>query len=891
MSRQRIRHFAVALTLSVVLTAASAASAVAGTLTPSNHTPRAAPAQALVPTVAAHTSREIFGYALASSLSDPTVGYPSWNFDLLSTVSFFGLHVDTAGHFVGDNGWTVWNSSALTNLVTIAHQHGVKVVLGIVLQDFSSNTPNMCAGLNHADATVAQTIAEVRAKGVDGVNIDYEGLDGSCGTTDPYWAQHAMTSFTAKMRTGLGSAPYLSIATYASAAADGYGFFDVVGLAAYVDSLFVMAYDMEYSNYHYAPLNCSSFCLGPTSPLTGYRYNNTTVMAQYVAAVGASKVILGVPYFGRKACVSGLGPNQYPTSSVVADSYLDASTEFSYFEVQPGSYVTHRDGNSSGGERWDTWFNTVLGCTRELYWDDTVSLGKKYDLVNADGLRGVGIWNLNYGGGAPELWAELQSHFARCTGATISAAPATPQGTGAKVTLTAGSTGCANPQYRFWVQPPNGAWGIVQDYGPANTYSWSATAINGTYHLEADVRAGLAEAYDAVANLTYVLNPCGSATLTPDHTSPQRTGGAIVLTGAASCLGTPQYRFWVRPPGGAWAIAQDYSTSATFSWNTTGKASGVYGLEVDVRNQGSAATYEAVANLTFALTPPCGSPTLSTNPPSPQGTGAVVTVTAATAGCPSPLYKFWIQPPGGSWSVVQPYGSPATYSWNTAGLAPGTYRLEVDVRDQSSTEAYDGVANLTDTLSACSGATLTTDKPSPQPPATTILLTGAATCAGTPQYRFWVKQPGGSWAIAQDFSSSSTYSLNTSGKPSGAYGLEVDVRNQGSTAVYETVANLNYLIGVCTAATLTTNVASPQAHGTTVVLTGNATCQGTPQYRFWVRDPGRAWSIAQDYSASSTYTWNTTGVPPGTYSLEVDVRNTGSSAVYETVANRTFAIT
>src|SRR5712691_2426987 len=342
MSRQRIRHFAVALLLSVIVTAASAMPAVAGIATPakaSSLSSQGAPAPAVVGMVAAHTSREVFGFALASSLSDPTIGYPSWNFDLLSTVAVFGVHVDTAGHFVGDNGWTVWNSPAIPALISVAHQHGAKVLLTIILQDFSPSTPNMCAGLANADATVAQTLAEVKAKAVDGVNIDYEGLDGACGSGDPYWAQHAMTSLTQKLRAALGSSLYLSIDTYAGAAADPYGFFDVVGIAAYVDSMFVMAYDMEYSNYSGAPLYCSSFCLGPTSPLTSYRYNDSAVMAAYIAAVPASKVILGVPYYGRKACVgSATVPNQYPTSSVVADSYLDASGEAAYFEVKPGSY-------------------------------------------------------------------------------------------------------------------------------------------------------------------------------------------------------------------------------------------------------------------------------------------------------------------------------------------------------------------------------------------------------------------------------------------------------------------------------------------------------------------------------------------------------------------------
>src|SRR5207249_1890474 len=59
------------------------------------------------------------------------------------------------------------------------------------------------------------------------------------------------------------------------------------------------------------------------------------------------------------------------------------------------------------------------------------SLGHKYDLVNADNLRGVGMWNLNYGGGAPELWNLLAAKFTATTpwsslgGAVTSGAAAT----------------------------------------------------------------------------------------------------------------------------------------------------------------------------------------------------------------------------------------------------------------------------------------------------------------------------------------------------------------------------------------------------------------------------------------------------------------------------------
>ena len=357
--------------------------------------------------------REVFGFALASSLADPTVGYPSWDFSLLSTVAFFGLHINSDGTIAQDAGWTTWNSTQLTTLVSTAHAAGTRVVLTIVLQDFATGTPTMCSGLANASTTVAATVAEVKAKGVDGVNVDYEGLNGACGTSDPNWARHTYTSFVTSLRSSLGSASYLSADTYAGAAADPVGFFDIAGLAPVVDSFFVMAYDLEYNNYSRPPTGCSSFCLGPTAPLGGYYYNDTTTASQYVSVAGNTKVILGVPYYGRKACVSSGSANQYPSSSVEADTYLDATGEATAAGVQPGSYVAHRDANDpTGQERWDTWFNTTLNCTRELYWDDAYSLGLKYDLVNSDALRGVGIWNLNYGGSAPELWAELRSHFA-----------------------------------------------------------------------------------------------------------------------------------------------------------------------------------------------------------------------------------------------------------------------------------------------------------------------------------------------------------------------------------------------------------------------------------------------------------------------------------------------
>jgi len=404
--------------------------------------------------------REVFGFALASSLADPSIGYPSWNFSLLSTVAFFGLHVNSNGSFAADAQMAVWNSRRLPGLIDAAHPHGTKVVLTIVLQDFSAGTPRMCGGLMNGTSTIARTVAEVKAKRVDGVNVDYEGLNGSCGTRDPSWARHALVNFVHALRAALPAGAYLSVDTYAGSAIDPIGFYDVPGLSRWADSLFVMAYDLEYSNYARAPAGCRTFCLGPTAPAGGYYYSDSDTAAQYKAVMPASKVILGVPYYGRKACVSGAGPNQIPTGPVVADSYLDAAGEAGSNLVKAGSYVVHRDAKDpSGAERWDTWFNTSLKCTRELYWDDTVSLGQKYALVNADNLGGVGIWTLNYGGGAPELWALLNTYFSCSPTTNLAASVSTTE---FSFLVTAGSCSVARFEVQQLDSTLNQCWSSVQ---------------------------------------------------------------------------------------------------------------------------------------------------------------------------------------------------------------------------------------------------------------------------------------------------------------------------------------------------------------------------------------------------------------------------------------------
>ena len=742
--------------------------------------------------------REIFGFALASSLSDPSVGYPSWNFTLLSTVAFFGLHVNDNGTIANDSGLTTWNSSALTDLVTQAHANNTKVVVTVIKQDFGSGTPHMCAALANRAATATAIAAQVTAKGVDGINIDYEGVNHTC--PNGVSARGMMTDFAHRLRLA-SPGSYISVDTYASSAGDPAGFFDIAGLNTYVNSFFVMAYDLEYSNYLYPPLNCSSFCLGPTAPLAGYHYTENSTVYQYKNVVVPSKIILGVPYYGRKACVASAGAHQKPVGDVTADTYLDAVAEQSQPQVQAGSYAVHRDANDpKGQERWDTWYNTDLACTRELYWDDTTSLGLKYDLVNAAGLRGVGIWSLNYGGGAPELWTLLYQHFAACTSTSLAGNPASPALAGTSIQLTASSTGCPNPEYRFFIQKPGGSWTATTGFG-SGTWTWSTAGLGpGVYGIGVWVREkGTGSSYDTYWLGTFTLTSaaCASAAVSPGTPSPQAPGAAVTFSATSTGCPSPQYRFWLLSPGSTtWTLQRDWG-AGTWTWSTTGKARGTYQVGVWSRKAGSKASYEGFGITTYVLgSGSCISASLASSPAPPKVVGGSVTLTGSSIGCTSPQYEFWLLKPGGKWSVLRGYGA-ATFAWNTSGLAPGTYQVGVWARQAGSTASLNAYYITTFRLlpSTCTAATISASPASPQSPGAAITLTAAATGCADPRYEFWLlPPPGTTWSPLTAYGSSASFSWSTAGKTRGIYRVGVWVRENGSTSRYQSYAIITFTI-------------------------------------------------------------------------------------------------
>ena len=440
--------------------------------------------------------REVFGFVNAGNLGNTAVGYRTWNFGLLSTVAYFGLQVNSGdGALVQTNtGWNVYHSATMFNFTTAANAAGTRVIVSLNLHDFSASPANqVCQGLisAHADATISQAVQQMKAAGIQGINIDYEGTNTTCANGLSSRAQ--LVTFTQKLRSAMLAAlpgAYLAIDTYSGSAEDNAEFFAISALDPYVDSFFVMAYDMDWSNYSHPPLSCSSYCMNPVAALNTYRFNDTLSMAQYTALVPASKVILGVPYYGRKGCVPNLTDlHQKPDSfDYVSGRWVSPTYLYSVSvptDTGVSKFTAHRD-NFDGSSEWDTWYSTDFACNRTQYWDDVQALGAKYDLINRNNLRGAGIFTLDYGGGATELWNTLATHFTKIPSAPTGVVACPGDGFAVVSWNPAGSSGGPITSYAVAPSPSGtavttgGRSGSAAVTGLTNgtPYTFSVTASN-----------------------------------------------------------------------------------------------------------------------------------------------------------------------------------------------------------------------------------------------------------------------------------------------------------------------------------------------------------------------------------------------------------------------------
>ena len=357
--------------------------------------------------------REVFGFLPYWEVSDSST---SLNWSVLSTIAYFSVGADQNGNLLKKNsdgsvttGWGGWTSSKMTSIINAAHQRGTRVVLTITCFAWTTGqqtTQSNLLGSPTARSNLAKQIAAaVAERGADGVNLDFEPIVS--GYADEF------TDLVRSVRTELDAiAPGYQL-TFDTTGYIGNYPLEAATAPGGADAIFIMGYDYRGS---------SSTQAGSISPLTGPVYDLTDTVSSYAARVSPSKLILGVPYYGRAWSTAtdqlhdkNISGAQYGTSvTAVYGAAADLAAQYGrrYDTIEQAPWTTYQKQTCT----------TTYGCVtawRQLYYDDAASLKLRYDLINRTGLRGAGIWALGYDGTRPELYQALADKFLHDTTAPL----------------------------------------------------------------------------------------------------------------------------------------------------------------------------------------------------------------------------------------------------------------------------------------------------------------------------------------------------------------------------------------------------------------------------------------------------------------------------------------
>ncbi|HYM53056.1 MAG TPA: cell wall-binding repeat-containing protein, partial [Candidatus Dormibacteraeota bacterium] len=206
---------------------------------------------------------------------------------------------------------------------------------------------------------------------------------------------------------------YLTVDTMAGAATWATGY-DLAGLTASgaADAVMVMAYDFSWSG---------SARAGGVAPLDSpYIFDARQAVADHLSVVDGSKVIWGIPYYGRtwptqtdalnsltcRATTPPICPNSKITSPGASGAYY-------YTGALTHAAAYGRRWDAAGGVPWYRWYDSTNTTWRQGYYDDPQSLTLKYNLVIDNGLAGIGIWTLGMDAGRQDLWHVIDDRFRR----------------------------------------------------------------------------------------------------------------------------------------------------------------------------------------------------------------------------------------------------------------------------------------------------------------------------------------------------------------------------------------------------------------------------------------------------------------------------------------------
>lgn len=314
--------------------------------------------------------------------------YKNYNFSLLSAVAFFSYQLDPSnGSYTNTAAIKAWKE---TKMIDEAQKHKTKVLLSV----YSGGKSNNTAFLNNRGAQtnfIRIILALLKERKANGVHLDFAGLSSD----DKQAFSNFIIDLSSQLRKAIKGA-WLTISLPPINFDDS---FDVRELNKYVN-LFVLSGGEFYGEG-------VSDMAGPLSVVKSgsnwWDYDLDRGIDEYLASgVEAEKLLLTVNYYGAEWKTAALRPPSKSNGFVKYRTYAEIKSVL---------------GNASGYEDPESMsmfypFKDRDGNYHQIWYEDSLSLSKKYDWVLSKKIGGVGIWALGFDNGSPQLWEALASKMA-----------------------------------------------------------------------------------------------------------------------------------------------------------------------------------------------------------------------------------------------------------------------------------------------------------------------------------------------------------------------------------------------------------------------------------------------------------------------------------------------
>jgi spore germination protein YaaH len=380
----------------------------------------------------------------------------NYEYSNLTTIAYFSYAVNSTNG--GYDSIGSWNTSPV---VEWAHSNGVKVVLTATLFGDTA-TRRLLTNATACSNLVNNLLTVVTNRGGDGVCIDFEGVGSWSGATA------ALTTFMSNLTTRFHAANPAYEVSIALPSVDWYANFAVSNYAAFgLDYAIIMGYDYYYSGSGtpgpVAPLYSSAQWIGASS-WCSVNYSMNTYLSK---GISTNKLMLGVPYYGRRwaAASTNLG------AASLGSSY---STALTYGQSEAEAAKWGKKWDNNGSVPYYTYTSNSMAY--QCFYDDATSLGLKYDLSNAKGMGGIGIWNLTQGAGQSALWSLIDDKFGAGASTPVEPDPGDTGGGSATAPWTnrvsAHSANFYGVASRAGLHVASGAGGAI--YTSTNGIQWTA---------------------------------------------------------------------------------------------------------------------------------------------------------------------------------------------------------------------------------------------------------------------------------------------------------------------------------------------------------------------------------------------------------------------------------